>query len=535
MKRAMLVLVWVLVACSQPDEGALGVRTEEVRCREVSINGAPAERLCYREHDGLAIYQDDIVLGSIESLEEVPDEDADEDAGEGKTRALINSASQLAYFAWKSPRIPYTIDPSLPNPTRVTEAIAEFQRTTGVAWVQRTSEPDFVTFRPQSSGACVSSIGRVGGQQFISLVNECSTANVLHEMGHAVGLWHEHCRTDRDQYVTIHFENVTPGLESNFATSPSQSQNFGGYDFASIMHYAYWAFSKNGQPTITKKDGSTAGFGEATTFSAGDLAAIRALFSMNGYVAALSAGAVSVIVGPHNSANDLVSSPQIAFDLAAGGPIALAGVSSDWNWFVVDSARNAAANVIHVVGHFAPPAQMTGACRIFAQVVYQSTGAQGSLTVGPVQVTSAFVQGVNMYRIFNPKLVDFLFTLGWGEGYGAGWDYATAVKPWAVYPYPFQTAASNCTAILMRCRIVNTWRHFLSVNNCGGQTVEGPSGYVCYAAENAPPPNHYGIYRIYHVASSARVSASGPEVVQVLRGGGWAFEGYHGVAVRYAY
>ena len=34
---------------------------------------------------------------------------------------------------------------------------------------------------------------------------------VLHEMLHAMGFYHEQSRTDRDQYVKIHLENVQSG------------------------------------------------------------------------------------------------------------------------------------------------------------------------------------------------------------------------------------------------------------------------------------------------------------------------------------
>ena len=34
---------------------------------------------------------------------------------------------------------------------------------------------------------------------------------MVHELGHAVGFWHEHTRPDRDDWVTIIRENIMVG------------------------------------------------------------------------------------------------------------------------------------------------------------------------------------------------------------------------------------------------------------------------------------------------------------------------------------
>ncbi|KAG1681873.1 Astacin-like metalloprotease toxin 1 [Nymphon striatum] len=64
---------------------------------------------------------------------------------------------------------------------------------------------------------CFSSVGMVGGQQVLSLASGCwFHGTVLHELGHALGLYHEHNRSDRDKYLKIHLENVRESILSKY-------------------------------------------------------------------------------------------------------------------------------------------------------------------------------------------------------------------------------------------------------------------------------------------------------------------------------
>lgn len=72
---------------------------------------------------------------------------------------------------------------------------------------------------------------------------------IAHEIGHALGLVHEHQRIDRDRYVRINSQFIQAGQEHNFTTVATQL--YTAYDFESIMHYHSLAFSTSASnPTI---------------------------------------------------------------------------------------------------------------------------------------------------------------------------------------------------------------------------------------------------------------------------------------------
>ncbi|WP_246615990.1 M12 family metallopeptidase [Aquimarina litoralis] len=160
---------------------------------------------------------------------------------------------------WPNNTVYYSIQNGMPNQARITNAIAHWESKTSLNFVRRTNQANYVYFKKGSG--CSSYVGRIGGRQDITLANACSTGNTIHEIGHAIGLWHEQSRKDRDQYINVLYENIQDGREFNFRTYTEQGQDGNEYtsslDLGSIMMYGSYAFSKNGKPTITRLNGNT--------------------------------------------------------------------------------------------------------------------------------------------------------------------------------------------------------------------------------------------------------------------------------------
>jgi len=59
---------------------------------------------------------------------------------------------------------------------------------------------------------------------------------VIHELGHLLGLWHEHARTDRDNNVLVLINNVGLQYQHNFE-KVRPMRLLAPYDISSMMHY----------------------------------------------------------------------------------------------------------------------------------------------------------------------------------------------------------------------------------------------------------------------------------------------------------
>ncbi|CAG7835235.1 unnamed protein product [Allacma fusca] len=116
-------------------------------------------------------------------------------------------------------------------------------------------EKDYLIFWPvEKPAGCWSYVGRLGGPQIVSLQQpdlksaQCfaGVGRPLHETMHALGVYHEQSRPDRDDHVKVEKKNVIRGFLSNFDKLDTKNVSAPyKYDYDSIMHYGTTFFSKN--------------------------------------------------------------------------------------------------------------------------------------------------------------------------------------------------------------------------------------------------------------------------------------------------
>jgi hypothetical protein len=267
------------------------MESDDVRTTHIKPHGSAWKAVRYANVGGLAVFEGCIILGTIDEIEQSNAEFAQDVAAmpmllESSTLETKGAGIKGEQYRWKGRVIPYAIDPAVPNPQRILAAIEHWNTKTSIRFVKRTDHKDWLRFKADPRG-CASMVGRQGGMQDVILMDNCTTGNIIHELGHAVGLWHEQCRVDRDKWVKINTDNAKPGTQHNFEQQIVKTLDINSYDYGSIMHYPANAFAvtPNSQTIVPIKP-LPAGvvMGQREALSAGDIAAVEALYA--GVVAA---------------------------------------------------------------------------------------------------------------------------------------------------------------------------------------------------------------------------------------------------------
>ncbi|BFZ00439.1 hypothetical protein BsWGS_03478 [Bradybaena similaris] len=156
-------------------------------------------------------------------------------------------------WRWTGAEIPYLFAKghfSEQEEYMMRRAMTEWERYTCFRF-RPAAKTDKNSVRFQNGVGCNSQLGMVGGVQVLNLqAPGCRYKGLyLHEIGHAMGLVHEHQLPDRDDYISILYQNVNPAMRIWFNKyNPSQVNQMNvKYEYSSVMHYGITAFSYDGK------------------------------------------------------------------------------------------------------------------------------------------------------------------------------------------------------------------------------------------------------------------------------------------------
>ncbi|XP_030641226.1 meprin A subunit beta-like [Chanos chanos] len=194
-------------------------------------------------------------------------------------------------YRWESP-VPYVLNEDLDMNAKgvILRAFEQFRLKSCIDFKPKENEDYYISV--QKDDGCYSYVGkRFTNGQILSIGAGCGTiAIVEHEFLHALGFYHEQSRYDRDEHVTIIWENILAGREHNFNKHNQSEITTQGtpYDYTSVMHYGKDGFTNgNGSTIITKLPEFQDVIGQRLDMSSYDVVELNKLYKCNASISFL--------------------------------------------------------------------------------------------------------------------------------------------------------------------------------------------------------------------------------------------------------
>lgn len=265
MKNASFILITALFilslsSCQKSDDALSKTSTEPQPLGEVSLN-----ELLYPAESTLATYVPNPKLKLVfQGQDSVWVEEADDHyvldgdmilpksafSERPSPTTELRGAMHSGFRPWSNRTVYYQFHTSLPSNLRNSFLLAcsQWNRLAGIVFRERTNQSNYILVSPGSGN--LSAIGMKGGPQTMTL-NDTNAGVAIHELGHALGMAHEHQRSDRNNYIYVH-----PSVASQSQLRALSTQNYTAFDFNSIMLYASKKLSNGQYDMINRATGS---------------------------------------------------------------------------------------------------------------------------------------------------------------------------------------------------------------------------------------------------------------------------------------